>query len=104
MRDHGRGPSRALDELAHRVRNGKRPGGRARVPPLLGRGAGMTPAPAIGFALPPAQRTLALLGAFLREEPDYYELAPETTWRPAAPDAPASAPLEPNGYHAAFRA
>ena len=64
----------------------------------------MTRPPAIGFALPPDERTLAVCGALLREEPDYYELAPETTWRPPAPDAPADAPLEPNGFHAAFRA
>jgi uncharacterized protein (UPF0276 family) len=64
----------------------------------------MTHAPAIGFALPPEQRTLELLGALLRDEPDYFELAPETTWRPAAPGAAADAPFEPNGFHAAFRA
>lgn len=64
----------------------------------------MTEPPAIGFTLQPEERMLELLGALLREEPDYYELAPETAWRPMPPDAQDGAPLEPNRYHAAFRA
>ena len=54
----------------------------------------MTEPPAIGFTLQPEERMLELLGALLREEPDYYELAPETAWRPMPADAQDGAPLE----------
>jgi hypothetical protein len=52
----------------------------------------------LGFTLQPEARYLDLLGAVLREEPDYYEVAPETTWRPGPVDT-----LEPNGFHRHFR-
>jgi uncharacterized protein len=64
----------------------------------------MTRTPAIGFTLQPEEQYIELLGAVLREVPDYYEVAPETTWRPPAPGAPGDSALEPNGFHAAFRA
>jgi hypothetical protein len=57
----------------------------------------------VGFTVQPEERYLALLGAVLREEPDYYELVPETTWRPPSADGPGE-PYGPNGFHAAFRA
>lgn len=52
----------------------------------------------VGFTLQPEERYLDLCGALLREVPDYYQVAPETTWRPA-PDGD----FAPNGFHAAFR-
>ena len=39
----------------------------------------------VGFTAQPEERYLDLLAAVLREEPDYLELVPETTWRPARP-------------------
>lgn len=62
--------------------------------------------PAIGFTVQPEERYLELLGAVLREEPDYFEVVPETTWRPPGevPASDAVAPLAENGFHAAFRA
>jgi len=58
----------------------------------------------VGFTAQPEERYLELLGAVLREEPDYLELVPETTWRPARPreEGGDDAPIEPNGFHAAF--
>ena len=50
----------------------------------------------VGFPLQPEQRYLGLLDAVLREEPDYYVVAPETMWR-SAEDA-----FLPNGYHDVF--
>jgi hypothetical protein len=53
---------------------------------------------AIGFTLQPEQELLDLLGGVLREEPDYFEIAPETTWRERA-----DGELTENGYSRVFR-
>lgn len=55
----------------------------------------------VGFTLQPDEKYLELLDGLIREEPDYYEVAPETLWRPrqlAATDWD----LVPNGFHARF--
>ena len=54
---------------------------------------------AVGFTLQPEQRYLELLDGVLREEPDYYVVAPETTWRP---EQDGVGEHLPNGYHARF--
>ena len=54
---------------------------------------------AIGFTIQPEERYLELLASVMREEPDYLELAPETTWR-----ADDSGQLVPNGFHERFQA
>ena len=51
----------------------------------------------VGFTLQPDERYLELLAAVIREEPDYYEVTPETTWRPGRDGA-----FVPNGFHRAF--
>lgn len=51
----------------------------------------------VGFALPPERETLALLEELILEEPDYYEVAPETLWT-LGPNGE----LVPNGYHRRF--
>ena len=53
---------------------------------------------AIGFAIHPDERFLELLGGVIREEPDYLEFAPETTWV-----WDRSRPPVPNGFHARFQ-
>lgn len=53
----------------------------------------------VGFTLQPEARFLELCASLLREEVDYYEVAPETTW--AADETGA---FRPNGYHAQFLA
>jgi hypothetical protein len=52
---------------------------------------------AVGFTLQPDPEFLELLGDLLRTEPDYFELAPETTWR-EHPDGT----LLPNSYAQLF--
>ena len=52
---------------------------------------------AVGFTLQPDPEFLDLLGDLLRSEPDYFELAPETTWR-EHPDGT----LLPNSYAQLF--
>jgi uncharacterized protein len=52
----------------------------------------------IGFTLQPEAEFLELLGDVLREGPDYFEIAPETTWR-ERPDGE----LIENGYSRVFR-
>lgn len=54
---------------------------------------------ALGFTLQPEERTLALLAAVIREEPDYYEVAPETLWR-----RDGAGGFRPNGFHELFGA
>src|SRR6188474_3166349 len=58
----------------------------------------------IGFTLQPDEEFLELLDELIRTEPDYYEVAPETLWRPRAAGSSADeiGPLAPNGYHARF--
>lgn len=51
----------------------------------------------VGFTLQPEAAFLELLGGVIREGCEYYEIAPETTWRRDAEGA-----LEPNGFHRAF--
>jgi uncharacterized protein (UPF0276 family) len=53
----------------------------------------------LGFTLQPEERMLALLAAVIREEPDYYEIAPETLWR-----RDGAGGFLPNGFHALFAA
>lgn len=53
----------------------------------------------IGFTLQPEERYLELCGSLIREETDYFEIAPETTWRPD-PGRPGA--LRPNGFHGTF--
>jgi len=52
----------------------------------------------IGFTIQPEERYLELLDSVIREVPDYLELSPETTWRPA----PAGG-FAPNGFHEYFQ-
>jgi uncharacterized protein (UPF0276 family) len=52
---------------------------------------------AAGFTLPPDQESLAILEPLILEEPDLYEVGPETLWRRAGDGA-----LGPNGYHRRF--
>lgn len=52
----------------------------------------------VGFTIQPEERYLELLDAVIREVPDYLELVPETTWRPA-PDGG----FAPNGFHEYFQ-
>lgn len=54
---------------------------------------------ALGFTLQPEERTLELLAAVIREEPDYYEVAPETLWR-----RDGAGGYHPNGFHELFAA
>jgi uncharacterized protein (UPF0276 family) len=53
---------------------------------------------AVGLALAPDVVYLDLLHDVIRDEAEYYEVAPETLWK----QAPSGA-LEPNGFHRAFR-
>lgn len=53
----------------------------------------------IGFTLQPEEGFLELLDGVIRTEPDYLEVAPETTWR-----ATTSNEIVENGFHARFRA
>lgn len=53
----------------------------------------------IGFTLQPDETYLELCAGLFREEADYFEIAPETTWRPTA-----TGELVANGFHAQFRA
>ncbi|MEZ6003996.1 MAG: DUF692 family protein [Planctomycetota bacterium] len=53
---------------------------------------------AIGYSLQPEERTLELTRGLLESEPDYYVIAPETTWRPAG-----DGNFEPNGFSRYFR-
>ncbi|MDX2020045.1 MAG: DUF692 family protein [Deltaproteobacteria bacterium] len=50
----------------------------------------------VGFVLPPDEATLDILGAFLEEEPDIFEVAPETLWQQV------EGRLHTNDYHALF--
>jgi len=56
----------------------------------------------VGLTLQPEDAYLDLLAGVIREEPDYYEVAPETLWR--APDPETGGELRPNGFHARFAA
>jgi uncharacterized protein (UPF0276 family) len=61
----------------------------------------------IGFTLQPDEEYLELLDELIRTEPDYYEVAPETLWRPrkvgeATETASPAWELAPNGFHARF--
>lgn len=51
----------------------------------------------VGFCLQPEESYLELLAPVLLEEPDYFEVAPETTWRPGA-----SGEWVANGYAQRF--
>jgi uncharacterized protein (UPF0276 family) len=53
----------------------------------------------IGFTLQPDEAYLELCAGLIRDEADYLEIAPETTWRPDAAGA-----LVENGFHTWFRA
>src|ERR1700741_2833330 len=55
----------------------------------------------IGFTLQPDEEYLGLLDEVIRAEPDYYEVAPETLWRPRQIDE-TDWDLVPNGFHARF--
>ena len=52
----------------------------------------------VGFTIQPEERYLALLDGVIREVPDYLELVPETTWRPAPGGG-----FAPNGFHEYFQ-
>lgn len=52
----------------------------------------------VGVALAPDVVFLDLLHDVIREDADYYELAPETLWHQTTSGA-----LEPNGFHRTFR-
>ena len=52
----------------------------------------------IGFALQPDHAYMELCGGLLREEVDYFEVAPETTWKAGRPGSS----FEPNAFHAEF--
>jgi uncharacterized protein len=54
-------------------------------------------APAIGLTLQPDPDYLERLAALFARDVDVFEVAPETTWLPAADGT-----FAPNGYHAAF--
>jgi uncharacterized protein (UPF0276 family) len=54
---------------------------------------------AVGFTLQPEQRYLELLARPIAEDCDYWEVAPETLWRPRG-----DGELVPNGFHAQFAA
>lgn len=51
---------------------------------------------AAGFTLPPDEESLELLGPLIVDEPQLYEVAPETLWRQRQGE------LEPNGFHRLF--
>jgi uncharacterized protein len=51
----------------------------------------------VGFTLQPEAAYLDLLGAVIHELPDYYEVVPETTWKPDGKGG-----FAPNGYHQVF--
>lgn len=51
----------------------------------------------IGLTLQPEERYLGLLEGLIREDCDYYEVSPETLWRPTDDGR-----LEPNAYHRRF--
>jgi uncharacterized protein (UPF0276 family) len=53
---------------------------------------------AVGFTLQPEVEFLDLCDRLIRDEVDYYEVAPETTWR-LRPDGT----FDENGYHRRFR-
>jgi len=53
---------------------------------------------AIGFTLQPHLKTLELLAGVIEDEPDYYEVAPETLWRGG------EGGFESNGFHRRFLA
>lgn len=59
----------------------------------------MNTPPMVGFTLQPSERYMDPLGGLLRTGPDYYEVAPETTWRRISDGS-----LVPNGYSQAFEA
>ncbi len=52
----------------------------------------------VGLSLAPDVVYLDLLHDVIRDEAEYYEVAPETLWRRSAQGS-----LEPNGFHRAFR-
>ena len=52
---------------------------------------------ATGFALPPDEESLTLLAALIAEEPELYEVAPETLWRQDGEGR-----LLSNGFHRQF--
>lgn len=52
----------------------------------------------VGLTLAPDVVYLDLLHDVIRDEAEYYEVAPETLWRPTA-----AGRFEPNGFHRAFR-
>jgi len=54
---------------------------------------------AVGFQLQPEERYLELCAGLVREEAEYWEIAPETTWVPDESGA-----LRPNGFHRRFQA
>ncbi len=54
----------------------------------------------VGLALQPDHAFLDLCAGLLREQVDYFEVAPETTWRSASPGAD----FEPNRFHCEFLA
>lgn len=53
----------------------------------------------VGFALQPHEETLALCEPLIEGEVDYYEVAPETLWRPDS-----AGRLQPNAFHRRFEA
>ena len=55
----------------------------------------------VGITLQPEQRFLDLLQPVF-DEADYFQVAPETTWRPAGESAGESAGWQPNGYWQRF--
>lgn len=57
----------------------------------------------VGFSLQPDERFLDLLGSVLRTEPDYFEVAPETTWRGRLGDGE-KGPFASNGFADRFHA
>src|SRR5262245_32003036 len=54
--------------------------------------------PLVGFSLQPDAEFLALLEPVLRDDVDYFEVAPETTWRRDG----GTGRFVPNGFHAEF--
>jgi uncharacterized protein (UPF0276 family) len=54
---------------------------------------------AVGFTLQPHEETLALCEPLIEREVDYYEVAPETLWRPDG-----AGRFVPNGFHRRFEA
>ena len=58
---------------------------------------------AVGFSLQPDELFLEALDPVIRTEPDYFEIAPETTWRGQLHDGE-DGPFAPNGFADRFLA